>query len=102
MRSLPTACALLLLLSSGAANAQSNAQSKHPPSSSSKGVGTRAIGQYDEYLHARITTWYEDCRKSWNATSHMSKRDYERTCLQMARERVKFLDDEAKSRMRAN
>jgi hypothetical protein len=90
-----------LLLSSGAANAQSNPHSKHPPSSSSKGVGTRALGQYDEYLHARITTWYEDCLKGWNATSHMSERDYERTCLQMARERVKFLDGEAKRMMRA-
>ncbi len=100
MRSLATACALLLLLSSGAANAQSGAQSKHPPSPS-EGVGSRALGQYDEYLHARITTWYEDCRKGWNATSHMSERDYERTCLLMARERVKFLDNEAKRMMRA-
>jgi hypothetical protein len=97
MHSLPTACALLLLLSSSA----TYAQSKHPASSSSKGVGTRALGQYDEYLHARITTWYDDCLKGWNATSHMSERNYERTCLQMARERVKFLDDEAKGRMRA-
>jgi len=100
MRSLATACALLLLLSSGAANAQSGAQPKHPPSSS-KGVGTRTLGQYDEYLHARITTWYEDCRKGWNATSYMSERDYERACLLMARERVKFLDNEAKRMMRA-
>ena len=97
MHSLPTACALLLLLSSS----PTYAQSKHPSSSSSKSVGTRALGQYDEYLHARITTWYDDCLKGWNATSHMSERDYERTCLQMARERVKYLDDEAKRRMRA-
>jgi len=38
-------------------------------------------------------------RKGWNAKSHMSERDYERTRLQMARERIWFLDDEAK-RMR--
>jgi hypothetical protein len=79
MHSLPTACPLVLLSSSAA-----YAQSKHPSTSSSKGVGTRALGQYDEYLHARITTL-----------------DYARTCLQMAREPVKFLDDEAKRRMRA-
>ena len=96
MRSLPAVCTLLLLLSSDASNAQSDAQSKHPPSSSSKDVGTRALGQYDEYLHARITTWYEDCLKGWNATSYMSESDYEHTCLQAARERVEFLDDEDK------
>jgi hypothetical protein len=97
MRSLPTACALLLLLSSGAANAQSDGQSRDPPSPSSKVDGTRALGEYNDYLHARITTWYEDCLKGWNATSHMS----ERACLRMARDRVKFLYDEEKRRMRA-
>ena len=96
MRSLPTVCTLLLLLSLDASNAQSDAQSEHSPSSSSKGVGTRALDQHDEYLHARITTWYEDCRKGWNATSHMSESDYEHTCLQVARERFKFFDDEDK------
>jgi hypothetical protein len=101
MRSSPTACALLLLLSSGAANAQSDAQSKDPPSQSSKVDSTRALGEYDDYLHARITTWYEDCLKGWNATSHMSESDYERACLRMARDRVKFLGDEEKRRMRA-
>jgi len=83
------------------ANAQSDTQFRRLQSSPSKGAGSRAIGQYEPYLHARITTWYEDCRKGWNAKSHMSERDYERACLQMARERIKFLDDEAKSRMRA-
>ena len=47
-------------------------------------------------MHARITTWYEDCLKGWNATSYMSESDYEHTCLQAARERVEFLDDEDK------
>lgn len=98
MRSLPIACALLLLLSSGAANAQSNTQSEDPPSSSSNDGGARAPGKYDDYLHARITTWYDDCLKGWNAASHMSESDYARTCLQMARERIKFLEDEARMR----
>jgi hypothetical protein len=58
--------------------------------------GYQSHGPDEQYLHARITAWYEDGRKGWNATSHMSEREYERTCLQMARERLKFLDDEAK------
>ena len=97
MRSLPTVCTLLLLLSSHA----SNAQSEHPPASSSKAAGTRALDQHDGYLHARITTWYEDCLKGWDPTLQMSESDYEHTCLQVARERVRFLDDEDQSRMRA-
>jgi len=66
----------------------SHARSKHPTKD-------------EQYLHARITTWYQDCRKGWNAASHMSERDYDRACLEFARARIKFLDEEAKSRMRA-
>ena len=99
MPTFPSACALALLLTCVGASAQSDTQSRRPHTSPSKGVGASVIGRYEDYLHARVTAWYEDCRKGWNAKSHLSERDYERTCLQMARERIKFLDDEAK-RMR--
>jgi hypothetical protein len=98
MRTFASVCALALLLSWSGASAQSDARSKRPHSSPSKGVGTRALGHYEEYLQARITTWYEECRKGWNAKSHMSERDYERTCLQMARDRIKFLEDDIKGK----
>jgi len=66
-----------------------------------RGVGTRALGPDEEYLHARVTTWYEDCRKGWNTKSHMSERDYDRACQRMARERIKFLSEEENTRARA-
>lgn len=93
MRTLPTLFALALLCLCSGANAQTHTQSKHPDSASSKGVGSRALGQD---VRAQMHTWYEDCRKGWDAKTHMSKKDYERTCRRMAHERVKYLNDEAK------
>lgn len=98
MRMFASVCAFALLLTWSVASAQTDAQSKRP----SKGVGTRAIGQHDQDLRARMDAWYKDCRSSWEATTHMSKRDYERTCQRMARERIKYLsEEEEKTRKRA-
>ena len=96
MRTVLSVCAFACLLNCSEASAQSDAQSKRPTSPPSNGVAGGAPSQYDEYLHARITTWFEDCRKLWNATSHMTEREHERTCLKMARERIKVLEDQAK------
>jgi|SoiMethySBSTD1v2_1073268.scaffolds.fasta_scaffold389217_2 hypothetical protein len=101
MRTLPSVCVLLLLLAWSGASAQSDAKPKPSSSSSSKGVGSRALGQYPQDMRARMRAWYDDCRKGWDHSTHMSKRDYERTCHRMARERIKFIDDEAKRRVRA-
>jgi len=48
-----------------------------------------------------MNAWYEDCRHGWDAKTHMSKKDYQRTCRRMAHERVKFINDEAKRAGRA-
>ena len=101
MRTFASVCAVAILLSWSGARAESDVQSKRPHSIPSKGVGTRALGPDEEYLHARVTTWYEDCRKGWNAKSHMSERDYDRACQRMARERIKFLSEEENTRARA-
>jgi hypothetical protein len=93
MRTFASVCAVALLLTCSGASAQSDAQSKRP----SKGVGTRAIGQHDQDLRARVDAWYKDCRSSWEATTHMSKRDYDRTCQRMARERIKYLSEQEKA-----
>jgi hypothetical protein len=101
MRSLPSVLALSLLLMWSGANAQSDAQAKHSPQSSSKAVGSRALGQAPKDIHAQMNAWYEDCRHGWDAKTHMSKKDYQRTCRRMAHERVKFINDEAKRAGRA-
>jgi hypothetical protein len=91
--------AFALLFAVTVANAQSDGPAKRQ--SSSKGVGTRALGQYPQDLKARMNTWYEDCRKGWDSKTHMSKKEYERTCRRMAQERVKYLNDEERGRTRA-
>ena len=96
MRMLQGVVALALLLVCTGANAQSDAKSERPPPTSSKGVGTRALGSYPQDMRAQMKAWYEDCRKGWDAKTHMSKRDYESTCRRMAHERIKFLKDESK------
>ena len=101
MRTLLTVFALALLLTWSEAHAQSDAPAKQPPSPASKAVGSRALGQHPPDLQAHMHSWYEDCRKGWDAKTHMSKKDYERTCRRMAHERIKFLHDEEISRNRA-
>ena len=94
-----TLIALSLLLSVTGASAQSDVAAKREPSSSTKGVGTRALGANPK--DARMNAWYEDCRKGWDAKTHMSKKDYDRTCRRMAHERIKFLKDQEKTRTRS-
>src|SRR5215813_4904307 len=84
---------LALLLAGSSADAQSAAPSPDPDPSSAQGVGTRAIGQSPQDLRAHMLAWYEDCRKGWDAKTHMSRRDYDRTCRRMARERIKYLNE---------
>jgi len=44
-------------------------------------------------IHAQTEAWFKDCKQGWDAATHMSRRDYERTCLRMAQERIKFMRD---------
>lgn len=44
-------------------------------------------------ISVRTEAWFKDCKQGWDAATHMTKRDYERTCLRMARERMKFMRD---------
>ena len=44
-------------------------------------------------IHAQTQAWFKDCKQGWDAATHMSRRDYERTCLRMAQERIKFMRD---------
>jgi hypothetical protein len=96
-----TMVAFSLLLSINGASAQTDMATKHQPSASTKGVGTRALGASPKDMHARMNAWYEDCRKGWDAKTHMSKKNYDRTCRRMAEERIKFLKDDEKTRTRS-
>jgi len=84
---------LAVLFTGSGANAQSAAPSPDPAPSSAQDVGTRALGQSPQELRAHMHAWYEDCRKGWDAKTHMSRRDYDRTCRRMAHERIKYLNE---------
>jgi hypothetical protein len=91
MRTFSIVCTIALLLGWNGASAQSDAQSKPPDSPHSK-----TAEQYDQNLRKRMDSWYEDCRSSWDASTHMTKSEYENTCRRMARERVEFLSEQEK------
>jgi hypothetical protein len=84
MRALPGVAVLFVGLTFHAAYAQSVAQRESPKEESKD-------------IRARTDTWFKDCKQGWDAGTHMTRRDYERTCLRMAQERVKFMRDWEKS-----
>jgi hypothetical protein len=74
------ACLTLLLIAAGSgALAQSSSQ---PPEKGEVYRGTRLDDE-----HAR----FEQCMRDWDATTHMTKREWERTCRRVADEREKYL-----------
>jgi len=70
----------------GAQTAQSDAAALLP---------TPAPALKDPAKDVRVQTdaWFKDCKHGWDAATHMTRKDYERTCLRMAQERVKFMRD---------
>jgi len=62
----------------------------HGANAQSAGKGERPKEQVPD-IRAQTDTWFKDCKQGWDAGTHMTRRDYERTCLRMAQERVKFM-----------
>jgi len=80
MRALSSLSALIVSLAFHAAYAQSVAPSE------------RAKEPVKD-ISAQTEAWFKDCKQGWDAGTHMTRRDYERTCLRMAQERIKFMRD---------
>jgi len=78
MRAFLSLFALIVPLALHGANAQSAAQGERPK-------------EQVPDVRAQTDTWFKDCKQGWDAGTHMTRRDYERTCLRMAQERVKFM-----------
>ncbi|HEX2337512.1 MAG TPA: hypothetical protein VHI72_13640 [Hyphomicrobiaceae bacterium] len=91
MRMLASVSALSLLLTCSGAQAQSTGQAESAASQSPKPAPERQEPAKD--ISVRTEAWFKDCKQGWDAATHMTKRDYERTCLRMARERMKFMRD---------
>jgi predicted component of type VI protein secretion system len=80
MRALPSFTVLIAALAVQGAYAQTLTQGERPK-------------EPVKDLRAQTDTWFRDCKQGWDAGTHMTRRDYERTCLRMAQERVKFMRD---------
>jgi hypothetical protein len=91
MLSLARLSALSLVLACSGAQAQSTGQAESAASGSPKPAPQRQEPAKD--IRVRTEAWFKDCKQGWDAATHMTKSDYERTCLRMARERMKFMRD---------
>lgn len=54
-------------------------------------VAQRSAEQTPEEIRARGREWFTQCMADWDAATHMSKKEWERTCRRVALERTKFL-----------
>ena len=91
MRMFARISALSLVLACSGAEAQSAGQTESAASGLPKPAPERQEPAKD--ISVRTEAWFKDCKQGWDAATHMTKRDYERTCLRMARERMKFMRD---------
>jgi hypothetical protein len=68
-----------------ASYAPSNAQSSSPKPATA------------DDIRARGADWLKQCLQDWDATTHMSKGEWQTTCRRVVDDRVKWLFDQAKT-----
>jgi hypothetical protein len=93
MRLLLGICALSFAIGHGVANGQSDSQSKSagPSTKATESAGLPNSEETPEQLKARGRAWFGRCMQDWDAGTHMSKKDWERTCRRLALDRTKFV-----------
>jgi hypothetical protein len=91
------ACSLSLALAASAALAQTGArtESAAPPSKAGAKPSSAKSPDQIKAIHARGAEYLAQCMQDWEPATHMSKRDWERTCRRVVQERVKFLLEQA-------
>ena len=80
---------LLLLVSSTTAYAQSGGRAPRDPSQVSNQT-TR------EEITKRGANFLAQCMQDWEPSTHMSRQEWRRTCERVAKDRLKFLLEQAK------
>ena len=90
MRLLPCGCVFLTAFAHSAIYAQSDDQS-----STASVAATRATlpnsSEKSDQSRQRGRTWFARCMQDWDTGTHMTKKDWERTCSRLAQERTKFV-----------
>jgi hypothetical protein len=71
--------------------ALAQAEKQSPPT----GMTTPSKESEDQ-IKARAAAWFKQCMQDWDAQTHMTKQEWERTCRRVTLERGKFLLDQSK------
>jgi hypothetical protein len=90
MRILLGICRLSAVIACGAAYAQSDGQSSAASVAAARATLPNS-GEKPEQSQARGRAWFARCMQDWDAGTHMTKQDWERTCRRLAQERTKFV-----------
>lgn len=100
MRALLRVCSFSLVAAYGVAYAQSDAKPESatspPKVSAPTAVPKSGRVDADDEIRARGKAWFTQCMQDWDSTTHMTKKDWERTCRRVTLERTKFLIDQGK------
>lgn len=86
-------------LLSDTSDAQIDRKTKEGAAVAAQTSGLRRTGEETpEQIRQRGRQWFDQCMADWDAQTHMSKSEWERTCRRVALERTKFLMDEQKKK----
>jgi hypothetical protein len=70
--------------------AQASEAAKDLPAPSTEGE-PKAMKMSPAEIQKKKDEYYEQCMKDWDAATHMTKQEWQRTCKRMVENRVKFL-----------
>lgn len=93
MRTFVSIFSLSFILVSGTLNAQVDGP-KNRAMAPHSGALPRAADQTPDEIRARGRHWFTQCMADWDVATHMTKKEWERTCRRVAIDRTKFLVDE--------
>jgi hypothetical protein len=100
MRLLLHLCSLTLVAASIGAFAQSgtNPTSAPLPKIQPSGVPLpkAGIGLSDEEIRTKGAEWHAECMRDWDRQTHMTKREWTRTCDRVVGDRVQWLRGQGK------
>ena len=82
----------------GTAYAQSQAKPETPaaqPKAPAAPAAAPSAADKAAAIRERATAWHTQCMQDWDSATHMTKKEWERTCRRVTIERSKFLLDQA-------
>jgi hypothetical protein len=93
MRLFVSILSALFILASGKVDAQVD-RPRTKVMTPAYGALPNPSAQTPDEIRARGRHWFTQCMADWEIATHMTKKEWERTCRRVAIERTKFLIDE--------